>query len=1025
MLGGGIKKNAGSKVAPEPEGEKKALNWDVSDEEESGSESGETSESESEDEISKAKSPLMARIALAKAQKSGKIIKGPGAAHALMLAAARKHKVKNSADDIEATDHIHARKLALLKHIHDKKPEDSADNPQGDEKSLPKGRKKRAKKVKKIVKDPNAPPNKENMDDYELQKYKLIVKRYNTEELCEELQKRGVKPARVYAKHQRLMEQLKKATVDETRLTPEEIQEIMLEMSKMSEDELIEQLNIAKVEPESSLAKDPVLLEQLMKNIDCINLEDEKLEKDLPHMDRESVVEALKERGLTPKTDLAPRHDLILQLEEYYGYSILTYPEQLLKQLKDSTLDKTKMTEEEYNSAYAEMSKMNELELIEQLKIANIVPIERQDDSSLSEEEKKKKINPVKEKARIRKLSQIKARIELENLNLEPRRVDASLQELKKQLVHHMHGKEDDVEELKACVPVWDERRILQELEAYGVEPAIEIAPKKILTQQLLNLKTKESTYEALPDKKKKSIAKEVEKLSSVELISELEKLGIEPENITAKISVLKEQMLDVFDGGYDEDLEDSPEFSDRRIKRMTVRQIEKEIKDRGGQIEYADPKKKVIYQQLFEATDFENMDDSSKKARLKLMKSMDILELKYELKKKGISPRRLLPKRSELVVSLQQCIVSERYRRKMARKSSINTKIDPTDIDTTLVDPIDIEYEMDLLDEIGEVAREEKCPVRCHDMAKKEDMRWLLLVRRMEFELYVGMGSEKRVQFYCVCVALTFFCLFVIYMNLLFGVLFEPNQSMGWMMSCITTLLQGAVLYEPIGICAGVLMGSKLPQLWKLLNNHGDKVDKELDAAILVQTAWRAKKEHRKYMAMMRDKRGAKEAMEAARQAEIQKFADKHAREIEAATTIQAFMRGCWDRERCVTIRRELKARTARIRREKRQRVMARIKGQAAASYNMSLVDKKADEERRRLEREAYLAAIVAKKDAARDFLLMKVAEGRMVAESHDSQIRGSMKVNKSGNGKLVSTRSPDMPARARRSAKTKKISF
>ena len=47
------------------------------------------------------------------------------------------------------------------------------------------------------------------------------------------------------------------------------------------------------------------------------------------------------------------------------------------------------------------------------------------------------------------------------------------------------------------------------------------------------------------------------------------------------------------------------------------------------------------------------------------------------------------------------------------------------------------------------------------------------------------------------------------------------------------------------------VLMSSKLPLLWKLLNGHGDSVDKELDAAILVQTTWRAKKEHRKYMAM------------------------------------------------------------------------------------------------------------------------------------------------------------------------------
>ena len=48
--------------------------------------------------------------------------------------------------------------------------------------------------------------------------------------------------------------------------------------------------------------------------------------------------------------------------------------------------------------------------------------------------------------------------------------------------------------------------------------------------------------------------------------------------------------------------------------------------------------------------------------------------------------------------------------------------------------------------------------------------MRWLLLVRRMEFELYVGMGAEKKVQFYAICIAITAFCAFLIFMNLLFG---------------------------------------------------------------------------------------------------------------------------------------------------------------------------------------------------------------------------------------------------------------
>ena len=106
----------------------------------------------------------------------------------------------------------------------------------------------------------------------------------------------------------------------------------------------------------------------------------------------------------------------------------------------------------------------------------------------------------------------------------------------------------------------------------------------------------------------------------------------------------------------------------------------------------------------------------------------------------------------------------------------------------------------------------------------------------------------------------------------------------------------------------------------------------------------------------------------------------------------------------------------------------MARIKGQAAASYSMSLVDKKADEERRRLEREAYLAALDAKKDAARDFLAMKVAEGRMIAESHDAMVsnftlnRGKKNRNRSrsGSGSAVVPKST-----RRRQGRTKKIKF
>ena len=56
----------------------------------------------------------------------------------------------------------------------------------------------------------------------------------------------------------------------------------------------------------------------------------------------------------------------------------------------------------------------------------------------------------------------------------------------------------------------------------------------------------------------------------------------------------------------------------------------------------------------------------------------------------------------------------------------------------------------------------------------------------------------------------------------------------------------QGFAIYEPIGIVAGVALG-ELPQLWKMLHEHGDQVDKELDAVIMVQSVWRAKKQSKR----------------------------------------------------------------------------------------------------------------------------------------------------------------------------------
>jgi hypothetical protein len=96
---------------------KSALNWDVSDDEKDEDNDDEGSyyssdEESSEDEVAKAKTPLMARIALAKQQKKLGAKNGAGAAHAMVLMAQRKARQKKKG--LKPTDHIHARKIAML-----------------------------------------------------------------------------------------------------------------------------------------------------------------------------------------------------------------------------------------------------------------------------------------------------------------------------------------------------------------------------------------------------------------------------------------------------------------------------------------------------------------------------------------------------------------------------------------------------------------------------------------------------------------------------------------------------------------------------------------------------------------------------------------------------------------------------------------------------------------------------------------------------------------------------------------------
>merc|ERR1711871_967306 len=108
-------------------------------------------------------------------------------------------------------------------------------------------------------------------------------------------------------------------------------------------------------------------------------------------------------------------------------------------------------------------------------------------------------------------------------------------------------------------------------------------------------------------------------------------------------------------------------------------------------------------------------------------------------------------------------------------------------------------------------------------------------------------MSLERKVQGSVLWFIISCYCLFAVFMNLVFGMKFAPTESMKWMETALLTLCQGFFVYEPVGIVAGVALG-ELHKLWKMLQEHNDQVDKELDAVIMVQSVWRAKKEHRKY---------------------------------------------------------------------------------------------------------------------------------------------------------------------------------
>merc|ERR1711871_1697076 len=308
----------------------------------------------------------------------------------------------------------------------------------------------------------------------------------------------------------------------------------------------------------------------------------------------------------------------------------------------------------------------------------------------------------------------------------------------------------------------------------------------------------------------------------------------------------------------------------------------------------------------------------------------------------------------------------------------------DGYEMDCPHVSSIDLDYELDLLEFEGICERERALPVSRMRYANEHDRHWLILVRRMEFELYITMSLERKVQAAILWFIITCYCCFAIFMNLLFGMKFPPTKAKEWIDTALGTLFMGFFINEPICIVAGVALG-ELPALWKMLQQHHDEVDKELDAVIMVQSVWRSKIEHRKYLSVVHDNRGAKAAIEERRARELKIWNDKHDYEIKAITKLQAAWRGFVARKIYADMKRADAERRAIIRKNNRMAFQKRMQQRANMLGAMSLADRRAKEEQKRLEKEAYMAALKSNMDAARIFLMNLVKEGRMIeAESN-----------------------------------------
>ena len=274
-----------------------------------------------------------------------------------------------------------------------------------------------------------------------------------------------------------------------------------------------------------------------------------------------------------------------------------------------------------------------------------------------------------------------------------------------------------------------------------------------------------------------------------------------------------------------------------------------------------------AAHEAAIEAARLEREEAARLAAHQEKVSKMNALGMKTAMinARAGSARKRLQDAKEKRAKELEDMIEDARRKAEGERKLTIKevmndpmNKFEGKQMKSTLLGRLDLEYETDLLEFEGTPDRERSLPVMSARPALPSDKLWLLLVRRMEFELYITMSLEKQLQYFSLSLVLAVYCAAALLLNFMFGMSFSPDQMLGWLQSAGVTLATNAFVNEPISICFSVLLMSKLPLIWKKLNEHSDDSDKQLDAAILLQTTFRAKQENKKYMKMVNDKRGA-----------------------------------------------------------------------------------------------------------------------------------------------------------------------